>query len=395
MRPPIRLSLCAALLAPALGAQPAPAAAPLIPFKGGDHYFFADPTGALYTRDDYHGRGRLLLPAGSYGVLAPSWNGAYLAYSPPGTTLPSDVRILDVRSGHLFPEVLHDAVISHSPWTANNKGLFYARLDTATHLERVYYHRLGRPQQRDEVIYSDPDHPDWQYEVRVSDDGQYAIFTVSHPQDDHTRLYFVDLDDPGSPDLHAPVVKLVDEFDARYTFIDNGGEAFFLQTNRVAPRGRVVLANTQVTRESRWPPVIPESADTLQYVRTAGDDYVLAVYRHDSMSVGRIYGMPDQSRMREELRRRADSARAVGDRSGVGTGTPVDEMPFGFRLVLQRLVPTPAGATLLGMTSTADDPEILYTVRLANGTLRTYVYNVKERTNEPFDTGSGASAGTH
>ena len=256
----MRLSSCLAVGLTVLASSPAVAQTTAqAPFKAGNHYLFVASRWALVCpgRVSPHGdRQSSSCKPSAFETLAPSWDGQYVAYGMPSYDARSyDVLVLNVASGGVFPEVLHNARIARAPWTANNKGFFYTREDTTEHRERVYYHRVGQPQAKDEIIYSRQDALDWRYDVRVSDDGQFAIFTISHPQDTHTRLYFLDLDNPDKPALNAPLVKLMDEFAARYEFIDNGGNSFFLQTDNGASRGAIVLANTDVTRASRWPVV--------------------------------------------------------------------------------------------------------------------------------------------
>jgi len=395
-------------------AQPTPAATSTLnavtaaPRQAGDRYFFTTDSGTLYVRDGRDGPARELLPAKSYGMYAPSRNGRYVAYTIPTSTANPmqgtsyQIRIRDVDTRRDLSDVLNFASISDAPWTDNHKGFFYAREDTSEHRQRVYYHRVGEDQSRDEIIYSRQDAPEFRYSVRVSDDGHYAVFTITHPIDDHTRLYFIDLDNPGKPSLNAPVVKLVDEFDTKYDFIDNGGNSFFLQTTREAPHGRVLVANTDITRESRWPTVLREVADSLQYVKTAGDTYLAAAYRNGDKWIVRLYSPPDPKQMREEMKKRQDSIRKAGHdstgerrgppggmgRGGPGAGGrrggPMDL--FGFRLDLRREIPIPAGATLVGMNSLADQDVLFYTLKLADGSVRQFSYNVKTGANEPFNT---------
>jgi hypothetical protein len=239
------------------------------------------------------------------------------------------------------------------------------------------------------------DQPDWRYSARVSDDGQYAVFTISHPVDANTRMYFIDMADGGKPRLDAPVVRLVDVFDSHYEFVDNAGQYFFLQTNRAAPRGRVVLANTDITRETRWPTVLPETADTLLFARTAGDEYVIPVYRTATGTVARIYGPPDPKVLRQEMQQRLDSLKKArqneprGQRPIGGVMPPRDLSPV--RLELRGEIPVPAQGTIVAMNTVADDEHVLYTVRMPDGTLSAYVYDVKNQRNEPYQATAGQS----
>ena len=42
----------------------------------------------------------------------------------------------------------------------------------------------------------------------------------------------------------AQVVKLLDNFDAEYTFVDNDGPVFWIQTDLDAPRGKLIAIDT-------------------------------------------------------------------------------------------------------------------------------------------------------
>ncbi len=352
------------------------------PFKAGDRIFSADSSGALYVRESASAPLRLLLNARTYSLVAPSPDGKRLAYeSAAAGSRFGDVHVIDVTTGRLLPDVLHAATISGAPWTHNNKGFFYERRDASGDRERVYYHSIGRTEDRDGVVLSVMDHPDWRYDTRVSDDGHYAVFTISYSADRNTRIYFIDLDEPNKPNLSAPVVKLVDTFSARYEFVDNAGSYFILQTDRDAPRGRVVVANTDLTVASRWPSLIPESGDSLLYARTAGEQYVLAVYHSGKFDLARIFGPPDPSVLRSEMRQRMDSLRKVerndpnrprADRSSLEFRSP---QPV--RVELRADLPIPQGSSIVALNSIADDNVVYYTVRMPDGTLRSYSYDVK------------------
>jgi protease II len=310
------------------------------------------------------------------------------------------VKVLDVASARDLGGVLEHASISLHPWTHNSKGFFYAREDTASHRQRIYFHGPNNPQAKDGIVYSRLDEPDWTYSVRVSDDGQFAVITIFHPQDDHTRIYFIDLDNPDKPTLDAPVVKLIDNFGSRFTFVDNGGSFFFLQTDRGARNGRIILANTNVIRESRWQTVVPESADTLLFARTAGEQYLITVSQNDGKTFTRVYAPPSSKELEEEYRQHADSVRrAMGDHAPPPRGRGRGDMSRGmhpynmptFRMNLIREIAMPANATLLDMTSNANDDELFYTVKMSDGTTRSYLYNVSNRDNEIFNTTAVAS----
>ena len=355
------------------------------PFMAGARLFALDASGALTVRDN-NGRGaphEVLPPvAGGYAAIAPSPNGRYVAYTTADSTHTfGDVRVRDVANGHDLPDVLHAARVSRAPWTHNESGFFYVREEAPGGRQRIYFHSLGRAEASDAVIFSQFDQPTWSYDARVSDDGEYAVFTVGHPADNHTRVFFIDMTDAEHPTLDAPVVRLANTFDSHYEFVDNAGTYFFLQTDRDAPRGRVVLANTNVTRETGWPSVVPQSEDTLVYARTAGDQYVIPVYRVNGHLTARVLGPPDPTVVRAEMRARIDSIRKEREkdrndnrRSDRGPFMMRDVSPI--RLQAVRDVDLPDGASILAMNTIADKPTVYFVARMPDGSLRTYAYDV-------------------
>ncbi|MEO8946619.1 MAG: hypothetical protein ABI338_08975 [Gemmatimonadaceae bacterium] len=369
----------------------------LAPFKAGTRYFNADASGALQVRDGDKGVPRTILTAGSFTIVAPSPNGKYLAYATGGSaSAAGEIHVRDVQTGQDLSDVLHHARISPAPWSRDEKGFLYVREDSVDGRQRIYFHGIGRAEAADALIFTQFDHPEWRYAARISDDGHYAVFTISYPADAHTRIYFIDLASPARPNFGAPVVKLAQRFDARYEFVDNAGSYFFLQTDRDAPLGRIVLANTDVVRESRWPSIIPETGDTLLYARTAGDQYLVAVYRSASgASVARLYGPEDPSILRNEMRTRMDSLKKARgtddpDRRSDRRMSPRELMGSGpaIRLEQRADLPIPSGARIVAMNSVAEDAQLFYTIKLTNGTLQSFTYDVTRATSQPYQPNS-------
>jgi hypothetical protein len=378
--------------------DPAPPST-LAPFRAGDRVFDVTAAGVLQVRNGIDGTPRDILPARTFSIVAPSPDGKYVAYTVgPAHAGTYDVRVRDVDNARDLPDVLHSSLISPAAWSHDNKGFLYVKEESPGGRQRVYYHGLGRDPVRDPIILTQFDHPEWRYHARVSDDGNYAVFTISYPADDHTRIYFIDLANPGKPNFGAPIVKLTQSFDARYEFVDNAGSYFFLQTERDAPRGQILLANTDVIRESRWPALIKESDDSLLFARTAGDQYVVAVYRPKSgPDVARVFGPEDPAIRRQEMQKRLDSlqkhrdterdSRPVrsADIRGLGAGPAI-------RLTPRPDIPIPEGARVIAMNSLADREQLFYTLRLSDGTTRSFVYDVTNGHNDSFPSRSSSTS---
>lgn len=281
------------------------------PFKANGRYFYFQNTGlqnqsVLLVQDGKTAAPRVLLDPNTLsadGTVALSGteasdDGHYLAYAI--STSGSDwqeLHVRDVNTGRDLADTVKWVKFSGISWTHDNKGFFYSRYDEPTsgnkmtntnRNHKLYYHRVGRPQSRDDLVYDRPDQPDWLFDGTVTDDGQYLIITVSQGTDVRTRLYFIDLDNPGKPQIDNPVFRLIDKLDAEYSFVGNRGTNFYVRTDRNAPKGRIVSISIDNPREERWNTIVPESKDALVSASLAGDD-IVANYLQDAHSSVRFF----------------------------------------------------------------------------------------------------------
>jgi prolyl oligopeptidase len=285
-----------------------------VPVKRGGLYFFYENSGlqnqsVVYVQRSLGDRPRVLLDPNQLsadGTVAltftePSDNGRFLAYgvSASGSDW-LEIRVRNVATGKDLPETLKWVKFSDASWTKDNEGFFYSRYDEPkggnalldlNKNHKLYYHRIGRPQSEDVLVYERPDQPDWGFSATVTQDGRYAIITVWQGTDTRNRLYYIDLDDPGDPAITAPVVKLIDDLEAAYTFVHNINTNFFIQTDLEAPRGRLISIDIDNRMRRHWLTVIPQHTDALESVDVIGNRFA-AKYLHDAYSAVRLYEIP-------------------------------------------------------------------------------------------------------
>ncbi len=279
-----------------------------VPDTKGGRYFYTKNDGlqnqsVLYWMDSLAGAPRMLLDPNQLsadGTVAltdaePTEDGKLLAYSL--ATAGSDwqeFKVRDVATGKDLPDHIQWAKFSGISWTKDGRGFFYSRYDEPTeqtklsgalYFHKLYFHRLGTPQAEDPLIYERKDHKDWNFGGTVTDDGRYLIIDVREGTDTRNRVYYKDL---SAKD--APVVKLLDAFDADYQFIDNDGPVFWFMTDNAAPRYRVIAVDTRKPQPANWKTVIPESEATLESVNVINSMFV-ARYLRDAHSQVRIFDL--------------------------------------------------------------------------------------------------------
>ncbi len=232
----------------------------------------------------------LLAADGTVGLSSfePSEDGKLLAYSL--SRAGSDWlewRVRDVATGEDRPDFIEWAKFSGASWKKDGSGFFYSRYDApeagearkgVNEFHKLYFHRLSTPQSEDALIYERRDHKDWGFYGAVSDDGRYLVIHISQGTETKNRLYYHDLAQPG-----APVIELLNDFDASYEFIGNDGATFFLKTDLDAPRSRVIAIDLSQSARAHWRELIAQTADTLSGVSFVGGQFI-AHYLKDAHS---------------------------------------------------------------------------------------------------------------
>ena len=158
-------------------------------------------------------------------------------------------HVKDVGTGVDKADLIKWSKFSGASWTPDGKGFFYSRypepekggdLEAANYYHKVYYHVLGEPQDKDALVYEDKDNKTWGFGAGVTEDGAYLIINVWDGTDRRNRMYFKDL-----KKKDAKVQKLFDAFDASYGFVGNVGSLFFIQTDKGAPRQKIVSVDVK------------------------------------------------------------------------------------------------------------------------------------------------------
>ncbi|HKU25410.1 MAG TPA: hypothetical protein VJQ54_08055, partial [Candidatus Sulfotelmatobacter sp.] len=202
-------------------------------------------------------------------------------------------HVRDVSSGKDLPDLLQWSKFSGAAWSKDDKGFFYSRYDEpkgtalrdTNYFQKLYYHRLGTSQAEDQLVYERPDNKEMLFGGTVTDDGRFLVIHVAQGTSPKNRLYYKDLTKPD-----APVVKLLDDFDAQYLFVDNDGPVFWIQTDLQAPRSKLIAIDTRHPERSNWKIIVPEGKDTLERSSVV-DNLFLLSYLKDAKTEVRVYDL--------------------------------------------------------------------------------------------------------
>jgi prolyl oligopeptidase len=276
------------------------------PFRNGDYYYYSKNDGlqnqsVFYMQKGLDGTPELLLDPNKFSAdgtsrlagFSLSKDNKYLAYGiSQGGSDWNEFHVMEVASRKPLADTLKWVKFSGIAWQGN--GFYYSRYDApaagkemsaANDFHRVYYHRVGTPQEQDELVYEDKASPRRFHTVSTTEDERFAILNVSDQSSGKkgNALFFRDAK---GDKTWKPLVAEVGDDD--YGVVDNVGDKFLVQTNRNAPNGKVVLIDPKDAGEKSWKVVIAEKPEPIQGASTAGGK-LFATYLKDVSTHAYVY----------------------------------------------------------------------------------------------------------
>ncbi len=277
-----------------------------IPSKQGGRYYFSKNDGlqnqsVIYQMNSLGATPTVLMDPNKWsadgtvalGGLAFSDDGKYAAYGIQESG--SDWRtwrIMEVDSGNILDDEIRWIKFGSVDWDADSKGFYYSRYDapkegdafqSLNKNQKVYYHKVGTPQSDDVLIHSEPDHPDWGFQVEVSEDGAYLILTVWKGTDDRYRVMYKKLSGPDEK-----MVSLIDNFEHDYTFIGNDGPLFYFQSDYQAPKKCILAIDINHPEQKNWKVIVPEAEEAIAGAGMVGD-FIVISYLKDAKSEVKLF----------------------------------------------------------------------------------------------------------
>lgn len=268
------------------------------PYKEGDYTYFSKNDGlqaqSVIYRTDKNGKTEVFLDPntfskdGTTSLAGLSFNksGKLAAYSiSEGGSDWNKIIILDVDKNQVIDQTIQDVKFSGASWLGE-EGFFYSSYDkpegsalsAKTDTHKVYFHKLGTEQKKDELIIGGEDFKRRYMNVGVSDDQQYLILSAANATNGN-ELYIKKI---GSK---ADFVPIQTGYDYNTNFIDSKGDTLYLLTDKGAPNQRVVTAN--INTPTKWTDLIKETSDVLGI--SSGGGNLFASYIKDAVSVVKQY----------------------------------------------------------------------------------------------------------
>lgn len=307
------------------------------PQKLGDYYIFAKNDGlqnqyVYYIQKGLDGKEEVFLDPNtlskdgtvSIELAGSSKDHKYIAYvlQRAGSDW-QEIYVMDVANKKQLNDKLEWVKFSGASWYKD--GFFYNRFDkpkgsafaAANEYQKVYYHKLGDAQEKDQLVFEDKNVKQMYYNIGASEDERFWYLTKSKGTG-NWDLYVQDKKNPANKEWKQITSGFADETSP----VDNEGDDIILVTNADASNKKVVKANINKLDKKDWQTIIPEKPEYMDGISAAGHS-LFATYLKDVTSQVEQYDYSGKSIRKIELP-------DLGDVNGFGGERDSKEVFYSF-----------------------------------------------------------------
>lgn len=286
------------------------------PVKYGNYYFFWKNDGlqnqsVLYRQESLDSEPELVVDPnklsedGTLALTSTTFtrDGSLMVYgrSQSGSDW-EELKIKTIETKADFADTIRHTKFASVAWRSDKSGFFYNRFpdpstvppDETSFNGKVYWHSLNTDQSEDKLVYERPDYREMSFSPFATEDEKYLVMRVWVGTATQNRIYYRPMDSDGE------FIRLLDEADARYDFIDNDGPVFFFNTDLDAPRGRIIAIDTNHPERENWKEILPEQSDVIDSVGVVNHKFVVS-FLHNANHQVAIYSLDGQFERQIEL----------------------------------------------------------------------------------------------
>jgi prolyl oligopeptidase len=276
-----------------------------VPFKRAGHYFVDRNDGTqnqnvIYVAESLHGLragGRVLVDPNTFSEdgtsslssLTVSGDGKLVAYgvSEAGSDW-TTFRLLELATGEPVDDTPIQTKFSQAEWLPDHRSYVYTHFDheggadgtetAALSGPKLRIHRVGEPQDDDEVILEFPENDQLMFWAELTDDDRYLVVSIVEGTENKNRLWVYPIIPGERTELESPI-KIIDEVIGEFVLAGSDESTVYLRTDLDAEAGRLVAVDLQKFidfAQIHWREVVAESENTLVDARAAGEGFILS-----------------------------------------------------------------------------------------------------------------------
>jgi prolyl oligopeptidase len=273
------------------------------PFREGDYYFYTFNNGlqnqdVIFIKSSLEAEGTVFLDPNTFSgdgtvsltAFSVSKDGKYVGYGiSRGGSDWNEFFVKEIATGNQLDDHLKWIKFSGLSWYKD--GFFYNRynepkagdqLKGKNVNSKLYYHKAGTSQDKDVLVYEDPQHPARSFNGSVSQDETYLIISVVESTTGNA-VYYKDL-----TNRRSEITPMVETFDKDYGYVGNVGSRLYFLTNLDAPKYRLVAMDV-ADENPQWIEIIPENKDMVLTGVQFANGNLIAGYQKDAHDLLFVY----------------------------------------------------------------------------------------------------------
>nr|MBC7611829.1 S9 family peptidase [Pseudopedobacter sp.] len=194
------------------------------------------------------------------------------------------VIVLKTSDKTVVGDTLADIKFSGIAWK-ETEGFYYSSYDKPTdgsqlsgltQYHKLYFHKLGTPQNTDQLIFGGDQTKRRYIGAYLTEDERFLVITAANSTSGN-ELYVKDLSRSSSS-----IVKVVGGFDSEQSVTNSVGSLLYIYTNLNAPNYRLTTADIANPAPANWKDLIPETENVLSI--STGGGKIFASYLKDAIS---------------------------------------------------------------------------------------------------------------
>lgn len=191
-----------------------------------------------------------------------------------------DIFIKDLKTGEIFSDKL-EGTSGNLAWANDNKTIFYATRDETLRPDKIWRHKIGADQDKDQMVFHEDD-PTYTTGIYKSKSKKYMIIGSYSTLTSEYR--FLNADDPtGNFTVFQPRTKNVEYY------IGHFEDKFYVRTNYNAKNFRLMQVGEKNTAIENWKEVIPHRDNVLLEDFELFRNYLAVLERDNGLTKIRVF----------------------------------------------------------------------------------------------------------
>ncbi|MFH2037148.1 MAG: prolyl oligopeptidase family serine peptidase [Candidatus Zixiibacteriota bacterium] len=245
------------------------------PDQRGKRFFVKKRTGdqelyIYYTRDSLNGEDKVLIDPHTLsddytvdvGTEDITNDGAYFAYHVrDGGEEESRIKIMKVETKELLADSLPRADYYGFDLTGDLSGFYYTK--SVDEIGSVYYHKMGTDVSKDKKIFGGNYGREKIIASSMSENRRWLLIYVYNGSSGVNDIYYIDL--KGDGEIKTLVENVPSYFEGQFA-----DDALIINTNWMAPNGRLMKVDLKKPAMKNWMEIVPETEWPIEFFSLAG-----------------------------------------------------------------------------------------------------------------------------